>query len=570
MSSHLFDIGAKLGPASRSQPDPPVLVKPKRPQAADPRVPSLACLGDEIIMIIAGLLQDTSPKTISSLALVCSAYHRIARYVQHQELVLENSIRKLDYVRKSGIPQAIRKLEIRGNQDDGLLSQLCELIPKMTGLKHISWLTSNMPIPIIQLLRERPSIRLHVEITDLWGPEGVDLLRDSKNLTSLKVAITYFHADECLRWTKTLKCVLLSCPNLRKLGLNICLYHTAFPPLKYCGFGFVDGEHPPALEELELEAYPFGIPTPDPSRPNTSTVNSTGYPLKIDETDYWKSQFDWSQLRKLTIRDADFAMQIMPQLTSLEAIGGFSNSGSAVIRSAFDLVPSSLSSIDVPKIADIGLKNLLRHGSTLRSLTIHQDEDHEGKWRQEAIDSETLIKIRDQCPHIEELSLDISRNGAWPYEMLDILSSFPSLRSLTLWFELGQVKKSEPIQPYVTFSAAGKLFQYLHERTTGRNTRIRKLNIMSGSTPKPKLDQGYPPTESWWASCNISSFICSLSDRDDDAENGVFSVTCPKLGQLENEYLRRHAAGEKNLGIMLSLTGPLSLERDGPVPMHEW
>ncbi|KAI1440657.1 hypothetical protein F5Y02DRAFT_401963 [Annulohypoxylon stygium] len=569
MSSGLFDIGAKRGPV-HPQPAPQfpvVLIEPKQPQAADPQAPSLACLGDEIITIIADLLQDTSPQATSSLALVCSAYHRIVRYTQHRELVLGNSARKLDYVTRSGILQAVRKLEVHS---DIFLSQLCELIPKMTGLKHIMW--PNIPKPIIRLLRPRPSIRIHTEITDRWNPKNLSLLRENKNVASLKVSIPYNNAEECLRWTKPLKRVILSCPNIRKLSLNIHLrqdgYQMHMPPLEYCGFGFVDGEHPPALEELELEAYPFGICSPDHPRPNNFTIHSRGYPLRVHEMDYWQSHFDWSKLRRLTIRDSGFAMKIMPQLTSLESIGGFRNSGSTVIHGAFSLVPSSLRSIGAPKIADVGLENLLRHGNTLRSLTIHQDEDYEGRWRHETINAETLIKIRDRCPHIEELNLDISRNGDWPYEMLDILASFNSLRSLTIWFELGLDSRSKPVKPYVTFSAVGRLFQYLREHAASQNTRLRKATFISGSAPRVVFD--VISKEAYWASSNSSRFVCTLSDRDDGVKKGVFNVTCANQGQLENEYLWRHAAGEKHIAILRSLSEPLLIARDGPIPLPEW
>ncbi|KAI1400468.1 hypothetical protein F4819DRAFT_461213 [Hypoxylon fuscum] len=59
-------------------------MEPRTSRSADPRIPSLTCLGNEIISMIADLLQETSSETIPSLALVCSNYHRIARYSRYR------------------------------------------------------------------------------------------------------------------------------------------------------------------------------------------------------------------------------------------------------------------------------------------------------------------------------------------------------------------------------------------------------------------------------------------------------------------------------------------------------
>ncbi|KAI0842787.1 hypothetical protein F5Y06DRAFT_256088 [Hypoxylon sp. FL0890] len=562
---------------SREKPAPCrpwVLVEPRVPRAVYSSRPSLTCLGDDIVAIIADLLQHTSPSSISSLALVCSNYYRIARYAQHRHLVLDNTrdTQKLENVMKSGTPGAIRHLEVRGNASNGVISRLCKVIPKMTGLKDVTWSATGIPGEVLQLLRKRPSIRLHTVAYHDHGPYGSGILEGlqaNNNLVSISVDFNYHSAEECQRWTRPLKKVLLSCPNLRNLTLDSsrrrngcgCVLYSS--PSEYCGFGFSTEERLPALEELHVREYTFGVPALESPYPNFHLPWSQGYPLKVDERDYWADNFDWSRLTCLTTCDTRFALKIMPYLTSLKEFACINNWGP--MKTFYEQVPSSLESINVPHIATIGLQNLLRHRRTLKKLTIHQ-EGYTSTWRERAIDAKTLITIRDNCPHIEELSLNISRDGEWPYEMLDILAGFGSLRVLKIWFELGNA--SNPVQPYVNFSAVGSLFKYLHEHATGRRHRLTKLEIASGWSPA--LGHGLPGGGAFWPACNSSNFVCILSDRDGEAEKGIFSVRCTTLSQEQNEYLKRAGDGKEDLNCQFSKNEAFRVARYGPIPMRKW
>lgn len=560
---------------------PLVLIKPRVPQAMDSGAPSLTCLGNEVIAIIADVLQCTSPKTIPSLALVCSNFYRVARYAQHRHLVLDSSrnTRMLEYLEKGGTPEAVRHLEVRDNASGEFISRLCEVIPKMTGLKDVTWSATCVPEQVLQLLQKRPSIRLHTVVTHRNGqynPDILERLQANENLVSISVNITYTNAEDCRRWARLLKCVLLSCPNLRKLGLDLslprsgCMVHSA--PLEYCGFGFIAGERLPALEELDLQGYPFGFHvSKDTVMPPTLYMPySQGYPLKVDEREYWADNFDWSQLTRLATHDVRFALGIMPYLTSLKEFDFAWQHKD--MKTFYEQVPSSLESITVPNLETIGVESVLRHGNSLKKLTIHQNESYQPTWRHSTMDAETLIAIRDKCPHIEELSLDISRDGEWPYEILDILAGFGSLRFLKIWFELGIADASKPIKPYVNFAAAENLFKYLQKRATEKKYPLTKLEIASGCPPP--LQFGYPSMNAYWPSHNSSSFVCMLSERDDEAERGIFSVSCTKLSQEENEYLRRLEDGRGGLVGPFTMSEAFRVARGGPVSIlvwkHEW
>ncbi|KAI1412536.1 hypothetical protein F5Y13DRAFT_162904 [Hypoxylon sp. FL1857] len=569
----LFSKGTNNNPA----PSPPLVrIEPRVSQASDSRKPSLTCLGNEILAIIADLLQDTSPSTIPSLALVCSNYYRVARYAQHRHVVLDNTkgTQMLEYIEKSGIPEAIRHLEVRDKATDALISKLCKVIPKMTGLKHVTWSTSGIPVQVLQRLQKRPSITLHTMIYHYHGrcqPDILESLQANKNLVSLQVDITYHNAEECRLWAQLLKGVLLSCPNLRKLKIDLSLPRGGCVmyglPAEYCGFSFAPGERLPALEELDLREYPFGVPSlKDSPQLRFYRPYSQGYPLKVPERDYWADNFDWSRLTRLTTPDVQFALKIMPYLTSLKEFSCSNNHKD--LKTFYKQVPSSLETITVPNVESIGLGNLLRHRSGLKKLTIHQEENYKADWRQAAIDAKTLIEIRDNCPHIEELGLDISRDGEWPYEILDILAGFRSLRFLKIWFELGIADARNPVQPYVRYSAVKSLFKYLREHAPGQTSQLVKLEIVSGCPPP--LGYGLPSMSAFWPSHNSSSFICALSERDDEAERGVFSVSCPKLSPEENEDLQRVGDdGKEDLYSPFCDNEAFRIARLGPTPMRD-
>ncbi|OTA55473.1 hypothetical protein K449DRAFT_388145 [Hypoxylon sp. EC38] len=572
----MFSKGTKGKSASCR---PLVPTEQRVPKPVNSGRPSLTCLGNEIVAIIADLLQCTSPNTVSSLALVCSNYYRIARYAQHRQLVLDGTrgIQTLEYVEKSGTPEAVRHIEVRGSASSGFTSRLCKLIPKMAGLKDVTWSATCIPEQVLKLLHKRPSIRLHTMASHYHGryePSILEPLQANMNLVSISVNITYCSAEECRPWTKSLKRVLLSCPNLRKLELDLGLPRSGCMmyglPSEYCGFAFTTEERLPALEELELREYPFGAPplkdSPHPPYPASYMPYSQGYPLKVNERDYWAGSFDWSRLTRLTTHDAQFALKIMPYLTSLKEFAFFWDI--PAIKTFYEQVPSSLESINVPNIANIGLENLLRHGNSLKKLTIHQNESYQPTWRQMAIDAEALIAIRDNCPHIEELNLDISRDGEWPYEMLDILATFSSLRSLKIWFELGVVDQNNPVQPYIHFSAVGSLFEYLQKRATGKRYPLAKLEIASGCPPP--IGHGLPSQGAFWPSHNSSNFVCTLSERDDEAKRGLFSVSCTNISQEENEYLRRLGDGKEYSNCRFFKSEAFRVASRGPVPMHAW
>lgn len=81
------------------------------------------------------------------------------------------------------------------------------------------------------------------------------------------------------------KQILLSCPNLRSLALDVHMPRGGCvvdgPCEAYCGLGLSQDERPPPLEELSIESYPWGQEKRGPY-----TYNSVGYPEKGVVMDY--------------------------------------------------------------------------------------------------------------------------------------------------------------------------------------------------------------------------------------------------------------------------------------------
>lgn len=377
--------------------------------------------------------------------------------------------------------------------------------------------------------------------------------------------------------TNALKKILLGAPNLRSLKLNIALPRggcvVPSPPTTYCGMGFVNGERPAALESLTVEEYPWGhVPDPvddsDSSSRNFRLPFSQGYAETRPEDVYWAEVFDWSRLKSLNAPNTYIALTLMPKLTALEEIS-IAHSTWGLPMSRFYLeVPASLTSITAPSIGAVTLEGILRHGAALKHLQLHQNEKHDGSWSSEAIDTQSLERIRAACPRIEQLYLDLARSGEWPYDTLDVLASFPRLRHLTICFALEH--HQDLLTPLVTFSAVETLFAYL--RQAGAR-RLRTLDVHSGSPAA--TGYGYPSPMAFYPRHNSMSFRCSLGVRDDDAAAGKFTTECPGLSEQINRVLR----GERETGerparevSLESRHAPekIAVARHGPKARGEW
>lgn len=548
---------------------------------------SLLGLGTDLLLMIVELLPTCD---IKSLCLVSSYFHCTAKdglfrnlrldlideafYKWKQCLKKPNSSgipsemgpvemdflqteQRLSWLEKNDLLPAVRSLEVSGISSrinraadvrgdgqaweraelDKRTDLICRCIPQMTGLKHVIWHGAAVPYEILAALHSCPNVKLSIISTDSHEYSPLQRLKACPNLHALDIQHSFVDAEECLVVTRPLREILLTCPNLKKLRLNIglpssgCVVHGQ--PVEYHGIGLHGGERPPPLEELHIDEYPFGDKAPDPSGFEIWGLgNYEGYPADMEELRYWEETFDWSQLRKLGCSRIGFVSSLMAKLSAspLEEISV--EWGRDDDEPAYMSLPTTLKAIKVDRFAGITLAGITRQGRTLQRLRIHQTEFYDDKWNNDSIDRVSLREIREHCPKIEELELDIARHGDWPYATLDILAGFPRLHTLTLWFELGIRQGHDPTTPYLNFSAAAKLFKYIHSR----NPHIQKLILHSGAPPG--LGHGLYRWHAHWPQENSTTFKCILSSRDDEAPKGIFTTSCTKLSEAENYILR--------------------------------
>ncbi|KAH8651427.1 hypothetical protein BX600DRAFT_441856 [Xylariales sp. PMI_506] len=596
-------------------------VNPKQgsPTVEQPNRSHLVALPRDILFQIFYSLYDASPESLGRLATLCSQFRQIARYVRYRDIYIDLRTNTrvgsdlLDAIPQDDLIPAVRMLRVCGpnlprvlpgrrNNVSGDSSSstshelpfLRDAIRGMTGLRDLHWEGAYMPDTILGAVKQSPQLRLHVHFrnrymgpTNALMPRFLTSLADCPNLFSIRVEVTYKGSKDCLEMTQPLKRILLSCPNVRALSLDFSqprqgcvVYHV---PHEYHGFGFADGEHPPALEELSIISYPWGTGVRRDAHSTSVPHGNIGYPGNGSEVDYWAENFNWSRLHRLQANEQilnTLGSKIAKKLIALEQVEvtpiRFMATESS-IQDFLDDVPSSLQSLTIPSLSYVNIVSLARHAESLRRLYVHQNESYKTAWRDIAITAGELTMLRENLPNLEELELDIDRTLAvesqsdadWPWASLDILAGFRKLRSLKLWFELGIGNRSMLPQPRVNAESAVRLCSYLHQRQarspfTGQPP-LKRLHVCSGAPPP--LGRGLPGHGAFWPRNNSTSFVCELSEHDDEAARGIFNVMCPDLSRELNVELRRILAGSQR--SLSQNTGHVKLELalEGPKPL---
>jgi hypothetical protein len=585
----------------------------RKPKPADPGRQSLCDLSDEIIMLITEHLQDISPGSVVVLASVSSFLYSKARYVQHRHVTIslklskaKNEIGFLRYLSSNGLLPAIRTLrfiELADTEEKGYQfpTPLYGLIDQMTGLRdiHLDAFCYPVPASVLENLKQRTRVRLHVSVTTFSEQTAAVVAREFTNLTgspnlySLRVDVQYVPAKECLETIRPLKGLLLSCPNLRKLSLDIyrqregCLRWE--PCAEYCGLGLSGDERLPPFEEVVLLEYPWG-------RDGSSGFpwGVKGYPGKKDEVeeDYWACHCDWSRLRRLVEPKGSLAHRIAQQLTALDEVDLCSGYKFPVIYKHderamihfFETIPSMLDSITVPNFASLSTTPIIRHGSRLRNLELICPVPCP-VWSREGIaGNQDLMELRDGLPQLQQLTIHIATSGNdWPYDSLDILAGFPRLQSAKLFFSLPipQSKDDAPTPPYLTMASAESLFRYIREHSTAEPPSLQRLHLCSNPLGNDYRLAGVA-NDPHLIEANSTSFICEISH--DDSRRTEVMVACTKLSEELNEKMRRivregetpSPAEMAKVDFKVALEGPISksqlevMRKTDPSPFPAW
>ncbi|KAK5083246.1 hypothetical protein LTR70_007962 [Exophiala xenobiotica] len=568
----------------------PTAIQLKSSAAQDNMQPSLIKLGRDILIMVFDLLQETSAGSLQAVASVSTEFYHLAEHSRHRHLTLdlepstiEASLNRLHHLEKQELLAAVRFLDVSNpgeflfkhreckniDQHSECMNSISTLIPRMTGLRDVCWNflpyrvgAVSIQITVLEALRFHHRVRLHAMVDTSFSPNYDGPYGQGR----LKRDIECPSATDCLKATRRLKRILLSAPNIRSVSLNISRRRSHECECEYYGFGFEGDEKLPPLEELVVSEYPWGDESGLMLSSFSGGLRKTGYPGKGSEMDYWAESFDWSRLKRLETSYIALALRMMPKLTSLKEVNfSGSRSNDAILR-FYQQCPAALEAIAAEGLQSITLDGLLKYSRSLRKLQLHTCESREGKWAETALDAASLRSIRDGCPLIEQLLVDVPRDGDWPWDVLNVLASFPRLRHLTLCFELGLHCKDDPVKPYVTFATADTLYTYLRSRSPKQPSILSHLHIYSGAPP-PLKATGFLALEAYWPIHNSTEFICTLSKRDDEAARGVFHVECPKLpkGVLpsEDESLLGDDSDEDEKDAW-------QVAHQGPTPVSKW
>ena len=167
----------------------------------------------------------------------------------------------------------------------------------------------------------------------------------------------------------------------------------------------------------------------------------------------WFDAMDWSKIETLGVLDLRgqhyFLDEAAPRLGSLKnlEIWGATNNTLAFITSLEPKSLTNLTWIDGWKAG--ALDTILdHHGQSLRHLDIHSHES--GKSPSPAFSNAQLRSLVDKAPNLNYISINVHRNGTWPFEVFDTLASMPSLESVDLMFDITSDCQRQKPERYTT------------------------------------------------------------------------------------------------------------------------
>ncbi|KAL0571073.1 hypothetical protein V5O48_010881 [Marasmius crinis-equi] len=204
----------------------------------------------------------------------------------------------------------------------------------------------------------------------------------------------------------------------------------------------------------------------------------------------------------------------------------------------------SLSIVDCNSHIDIDLSPiLLRHGETLRSLAFHQLE-HTGGARS-ILTREELTLVREKAPHLERFELDVNRTmypGSKESEYYSVLASFPNLRHLAIYLDLGihykAFQSNGSSQTKADKREADRFRQIYTEideefaREVWRAVRGKELEEMVLYDGEPSRDIGFGYPAGWVLreQRDRQQFVVKRNERDDLKDN-VAAATATHRGR---------------------------------------
>lgn len=517
--------------------------------------PSLTSLPAELWAVISDSVASAHPESARPLGMVNRAFHDhiAASLVREVKLDLDRHtpsciLAHCEHWKAFGLLTAVCELDIVsgiGTNTDPADQRHCAIaqlvvdyLPLMSGLRRFVYHGDRIPEAVMLALQDAPRISLHAVLAlgtglDAFDPSPgpahrrLDTLRGAECLQSLSVTLLYHRPVACRALMSRLKGIILTCHRLRTLALDVKVpssFQGVGGVQPYHGLGFTEIEQLPALQNLTLMQYPFCRAVSRLDGPAAYYTES--YPNQMIELNHWAEMDCWWNMKSLTTIHVDLLRRLSPKLTALRKVHilretsdiRLSDGDMEAAREFILHVPASLEFLRIPKLAYASLPGLQRHGSTLRELHVHQSDIHRPKWSNECMPVDALLEMRVACAGITELSVDLERNGKWPYDALDVLASFPCLQRLELWFELRSERRGSDtasqlnyVKPRLDQNAAGHITDYIAARRKELQVDGLMLALHCGGATPPTgygcalMDEHSLETEK-------TSFLCAKTD----------------------------------------------------------
>ena len=260
---------------------------------------------------------------------------------------------------------------------------------------------------------------------------------------------------------------------------------------------------------------------------------------------------DWTKLEELNLQQEEtlFYERMRHELPGLKRLSlQLGNTGSFMPQDRIDFLRGipSLESLSIwigsPYEYAEGEKNRTRlplieivesHCPSLSSLSLHQGETHDPRLRRPMLSVDDLHYIRDSCPSLTHLGLDLDRDAhtGWPNSTFEALMQFRNLTTLDIGFELGADLHStrEPAaydpalqglngsgpfrEPRMSLNVSETLFTELRRMKQGQP--LQKVEFVVGDyTEKAYSGPLYFPM---WEEGRARKFVCQ-ADNDADGD----------------------------------------------------
>jgi hypothetical protein len=261
---------------------------------------------------------------------------------------------------------------------------------------------------------------------------------------------------------------LLQCPNLTSLDLRVTLLGCSEWPDRWnFPFALSGGQIYPSLEEIRLEGYAFDEREWEKLEVKNAPEYGMSWPEKVlhwwqsgkmqkylgyrnlekeqrEKTNLalWADAMDWGSVEVLGLRECRgqhlFLESMASRLRSLKSLEIWdrwsgSNNTMNFIQS---LEPNSLTNLTWREgwTSDVLPTVLQHHGISIQNLEIRTGERSSGM--NPSFNASQLHHLVHFAPNLQHLSINVHRNGSWPYDVFEMIADMRRLKSVDMWFDI--------------------------------------------------------------------------------------------------------------------------------------